>query len=807
MPRKSNISLSNRALFSPSRKNTLQQHEESQNSNVVKRDLSKQETDNSSLPNLLELRSGWLSRILRYPRVRVHSHTFEAGEPPNKSNITSVTPPLQNFATQSKDVALARRAQQLLKAKVLSTQPKSNQHNLSGLRRVFSRCSAGRSLVACNPRSSTPFGTNFRVAKNSRPSASAPRSSRFAPEGVEEHFGSPTANPMCSQRPSASAPRSACFAPEGVEHLWGGSRRGPAARDISVQWLERLGFTFSPFAFIFGTTFLFAALASTLQKQDGKLWLQTLAHTKLPGLTESKVSQMSSWVFLESVLSQYINRDNSLLVSTRPLWGQPERSSGNSLWQEAPDSAKLREGVPPTATFVRPKPAIGAVELGTALEIQLSPIWSQHIKKDFLGVFPLRQTNGTGGRFDKGSAPLGFARSPERSLNKSKIGRLGCLVNQTRGFVNPAQSVYVPGDPLRGANLSAYAPRSALAGGKAAVAGTYTDQSSVRAPELKKTLIWPWYQIMAYHPPNRLILPTWDGNTITEAKVSRSDNTWATRALARCAQLEFAMQPKIGSGRCSASLSKTAPAAGFARPTDYSNEVRCEHGLIRNQPAKTNLRFVDGAVEYAPKKVTQVDSATRNLINFNPASLDCEAAEPASGRPVGKGSYKDQKTLLRKAKSRPPERIAGPVKQSDSNSSRTLRKILCGLDCGAAKLSLSESQKGPKVGVVSRAELGWPEGPQNNFDTSVERLRLEDDSIPSKKASIYSKNKVHQDTLSARVLNVVKKSFYEYGLSIPGSAERPILVPSGRAEPAAGAVLFSKLSTALLRKVLDPKKT
>jgi len=749
MSRKSNISLSNRALFYPSQKDTFQQHEESRNSNVVKRDLFKQKTANSSFPNLPELGSGWPRRGLRYPRVSVRSHTFEHGEHPNQSKITSVTPPSSPYGASArpllaqpkgehrparvpvglklrgnhhggraalgfeplsgvngttfrpseiKDVALIglafgqpkRRAQQLLKAKVSITQAKSNQYNLSYLGRVFSSCS-------------TPSGANFRVAKASRPGVA-----QLAQKNPEQHFG---LDPKGATEKCCSRPSEPQVGPEGLEPLWlrsnpratsslfgspsanpRGPRRGPPIwllrnpRDISVQWLERLGFTFSPFAFIFGTTFFFAALASTLQKQDGKHWLETVSHTKLPGLTENKVSQMSSWVFLESVLSQYINRDNSLLVSTRPLWGRPEPSSGNSLSQDPPYSAKLRETMPQTSTFVHGKPAIGAVQLGGAIEIQLSPIWSHHIKKDFLGVFPSskryenfssakvkpvlqaptgpdfaslnplglpelrsgnlrsncsasqstrtrseaeheqefrsadearvpagpRRTTGTGSWSDEESTPFGFVRSSKRSLNKSKTGRLACLGNLRRSFVKPAQSVYVPGAPRMGANSS-----EALAG-----LARYASTRPAVA-ELQKTLIWPWYQIMAYHSPNHLILPTWGDETIIKDKVSLRGNS---------------LVPTPG----------TTPRLS-------------------------------------------------------------------------------------------PDR-------------------------------------------VNRAELGWPEGPQNNFDTSVERLRLEDDSIPSKKDSIYSKKEIHQDSLSARVLNVVKKSFYDYGLSIPGSAQPPILDRSGRAE-------------------------
>ena len=125
MSRKSNISLSNRALFYPRQRETLQQHEEPQNSNVVKRDLSKQETANSSFPNLPERSSGWTRRGLRYPRVRVRSHTFEGWDQPNKSNITSHTTPL-------------------LRAKASTTHANTNQYNLSYLTRILPPFGANR---------------------------------------------------------------------------------------------------------------------------------------------------------------------------------------------------------------------------------------------------------------------------------------------------------------------------------------------------------------------------------------------------------------------------------------------------------------------------------------------------------------------------------------------------------------------------------------------------------------------------------------------------------------------------------------
>ena len=130
MSRKSNISLSNRTLFYPRRKEILQLHEESQNSNVIKRDLSKQETSNSTFPNLSELCYGNSSfaRVrprrglnLSCPKIRVHSHAVGYGEQSNKFNIPSGTPPI-------------------FKAKVWTTQAKSNQYNLSYFRRVFSTC-------------------------------------------------------------------------------------------------------------------------------------------------------------------------------------------------------------------------------------------------------------------------------------------------------------------------------------------------------------------------------------------------------------------------------------------------------------------------------------------------------------------------------------------------------------------------------------------------------------------------------------------------------------------------------------------
>ncbi len=281
MLRKSNISLSNRVLFYITKKETLQQHEKLQSSNRVQTNLSKQEISNS------------IFLKLRYTRVRVHSQPFQdanrdSGQQPNKYNVTTVTPSLGT-------------------ERVLTTQTKSNQHNFSYLRRVFSR-------------------------------------------------------------------------------------------DVSVQWLQRIGFSFSPFAFIFGTTFLFAAFTSSLQKQDGKKWPGTLSQTKLPGLTENKITQTSSWVFLESVLLQYINRDNSFkslpsksepaavavrsgLVNTTSLAKDilgPYSLALRAQWPVGPvradhqnrpparyvaaDSSQSRQGVTPAFTLASAEPSIGTVE-------------------------------------------------------------------------------------------------------------------------------------------------------------------------------------------------------------------------------------------------------------------------------------------------------------------------------------------------------------------------------------------------------------------------------------------------------------
>ena len=88
MLRKSNISLSNRAVFYSSKKDILQPPEQSQNLNVVKRDLYKQKIATSSLPK-------W-----RYTRVRVRSQSFEDADQPNKSNVNSVIVPLLSERTK-----------------------------------------------------------------------------------------------------------------------------------------------------------------------------------------------------------------------------------------------------------------------------------------------------------------------------------------------------------------------------------------------------------------------------------------------------------------------------------------------------------------------------------------------------------------------------------------------------------------------------------------------------------------------------------------------------------------------------------
>jgi AAA+ superfamily predicted ATPase len=202
------------------------------------------------------------------------------------------------------------------------------------------------------------------------------------------------------------------------------------------------------------------------------------------------------------------------------------------------------------------------------------------------------------------------------------------------------------------------------------------DQRSVRAPELDKTLLWPWYQIMAYHPPNRFILPTWTDST----------------------------SPLL------------------AQPS-------AEHGQLLRVAQKSPER-----------------SSGRTKAK---AGLTEQARAPG---PVGPWSTRASAVNKLKVCS---DRVLGPSGQTE----------LC-----AADGNTLESQNFDVVKAFGC------------FDMGVERLRLEDDSIPSKKDSIYSKKKIHQDTLSARVLNVVKKSFYDYGLSIPGAAKPPILVASNRAE-------------------------
>jgi AAA+ superfamily predicted ATPase len=487
-------------------------------------------------------------------------------------------------------------------------------------------------------------------------------------------------------------------------------KSGP--REICIQWLERVGFTFSPFAFIFGTTFLFAALASTLQKQAGRQWLQTLSHEKLPGLTENKVSQTSSWVFLESVLSQYINRDNSLLVSTTclsqaapystkirkamprtlgPFLGQLSRNESlrsNQTGNEFALASATQKQVQPELhldVFARAKTATSAAELETALagteptfrmlsfaeqakvarlpqkgiQIQLSPLWSHHLKKDFLGVFPLRRTNSAGGRSDKGFATLGLSQFSEPTLNKSKISRFPERRNFrfAKVYGYPFALLRSKGEAF-GRARKGFSYLGNLRRGLVKPAQSASDQNSIIAPELKRTLTWPWYKITAYHPPNHFIVPTWNDYTTTQVD-SRRD-------------------------------------------------------IIRAKPAKTNLRFVNGAVEYAPKKVIQANSGTLTQINFNTASAS------------------NEQTLF---------------------------------------------------GYVN---------------TDVERLRLEDDSIPSKKDSIYSKKKIHQDTLSARVLNVVKKGFYDYGLSIPHFCEAKVRALSLRESEAQPPTWVASRTRALL---------
>ena len=739
MLRKPNISLSNRTLFYPNHKNALPRHEELQNSNVAKRDLSKRETANSSFSNLPKLCSAQHREKFRYPKIRVYSQAFEdagrtfaslnepsplfcSAEPSvtgtvfrqlvlrsrtkeggsklsNKSTETTIRSPLFSQVRSGCTCFCYPEARGGLTTKVLDTQIKSNQQNKFDLRRPISRCSR-------------PVGPT-ELRSSNRWNANAPDSTRVDQKDLEDSW----------------------------------LLRNP--REICIQWLERVGFTFSPFAFIFGTTFLFAALASTLQKQAGRQWLQTLSHEKLPGLTENKVSQISSWVFLESVLSQYITRDNSLLVST------------TCLSQDAPYSTKIRKAMPRTlGTFLgqlsrnessrsnqtgnevviasatqkqvqpelhldvlaRAKTTTSVAELEAALagteptfrvlsfaeqakvarfalrsrapvrlpqkgvQIQLSPLWSHHLKKDFSGVFPLRRTNSAGGRSDKGFATPGLSRFSEPTLNKSKISRLPERKNfrfaKVYGYPHyrfaRVRALLRNKSEAFGRAKKGFTSLGNLRRGLLKPAQLVSDQNSIIAPELKRTLTWPWYKITAYHPPNRFIVPTWNDYTTTQVD-SRRD-------------------------------------------------------IIRAKLAKTNLGFVNGAVEdapkveYAPKKVIQANSGTLTQINFNIASPS------------------NEQTLF---------------------------------------------------GYVN---------------TDVERLRLEDDSIPSKKDSIYSKKKIHQDTLSARVLNVVKKSFYDYGLSIPHFCEakvRALSLRESEAQPptwvAARTRAKLELFPAHLDKLVDSK--
>ena len=538
MSRKSNISLSNRAVFYSSRKGTLQQHEESQNLNTVKKDLSKQEIAHSSFAK-------W-----RYPRVRVRSQAFEDAPQPNKSDVTTVTGPL-----------LSERAKGWprggLKEEASITQPNSHDHNKATLTRVFSK------VLRSNP------------------------------------------------------------------------------KDISAQWLERVGFTFSPFAFIFGTTFLFAALASTIQKQDGRRWLGTLSHTKLPGLTENKVRQRSSWVFLEEILSQYIKRDSSLLVSTPPFL------------QDEPYSAQRQKAVPRTLTLARLKPTTVTAEVGGDLEIILSPMWSQHIKKDFLGVFPLRRCS------DAPKGQIGTMDQP----SCLQTGRVCTQIEDLQALWNGVQlktnknrdsgRIAEASDSLALSTSMLTNPQGLLPNVVRLANRRFARNLSLGKPALG-TGIWPWYKIMAYNPANRLILPTWTDYTTSEVKEGLTDRS--------VNQLNV-----------------------------YSDQ----------------FSSADSSGKLAPE----------------PKSCD-------SVRRVRQGFDK------------------GTLENSARRSRTPLRKFFWVADS-----------------LLWKAE----EGQAHPFDKYVERLRLEDDSIPSKKESVYSKNKIHQDPLSARVLNIVKKSFYGYGLSIPDS--------------------------------------
>nr|WDY12854.1 cell division protein [Chloroidium sp. KL-2023a] len=660
-------------------------------------------------------------------------------------------------------------------------------------------------------------------------------------------------------RPNANVAHSAGVGQKALNHRW--LLHNP--RYISIQWFEKVGFTFSPFAFIFGTTFLFAALANTLHKQAGKQWLKTLSHTKLPGFYENKVSQKSSWVFLESVLSQYINKDNSFLASTTYLskdapystklekamprtgYFRDQTRGTQTFAKQRLELAKTKHGQPEFyfGAFDRSKSATRAIA-GTerrqrpgclpqaGVQIQLSPLWGHHLKKDFLGVFlgasrqtfenrkPLHRTNIVCDHSDKGfanqafssfqgrtratlelptdlrklpirtsvyfacraklcllhrtkseqsgplrgfratfelpehtsgySQKLGLSRSSEQNVNISKIGGLtprtlgypkrglrkgeSYLTNYKPGFVNPAKLV--------------------------------PDQSSVLPPELKTTLTCPWYKITAYYPTNCFIVPTWNESTTTQ--IDRRLN----RIKAKPAKTNLALEPPSG------------VYGNTDKPTG-TKDVACSAKLSTQR-----VEFANGAIEQAPKKRIQTDSGTCPESKLFSVSRSSEAPDLAFTKSVevAFGSrkfgpecldfYNKHNTMLYQAKSG-PEPTKGLItaaidqlfQKSDNTSSDTLRKMVRELEL----LALCSRAPSWFFGELS---LAFPAGTKVESSpstksipffghTDVERFRLEDDSIPSKKYSIYSKNKRHQETLSDRVLHAVKKSFYEYGLSIP----------------------------------------
>jgi AAA+ superfamily predicted ATPase len=310
------------------------------------------------------------------------------------------------------------------------------------------------------------------------------------------------------------------------------------AREVSVPWIKKLRTRFSPFALIFGTTFLFAGLATTLQKQDGDQWLRIFSYKNLPGITENQgrqiQTQKSSWVFLENILSQYINRDNSLLITTTclpeeiayytQLSKQETVPRGRNLQQvkKKPSFTSFPRALHCSATLSKQDTVSPSVEsfasrdvgitrtkpsrfsssswnlrLPKALRIQLSPLWNQHIKKDFSGVFlSVSPVTGTP------NVDVALPRSP----HKIQVGQ---------EKEKPVEAVIAGKGELP---YRMEVPEVAL--GKS---DPLPDQIN------EKSLIWPWYQIMAYHSPSRVILPTWtDHNKSALLRAPKVDqyNTW-----------------------------------------------------------------------------------------------------------------------------------------------------------------------------------------------------------------------------------------------------------------------------------------